>query len=180
MKPIVTVPAVVLTSPAKPVIRFDNWLKKLVADMKSTLKQARNPRGVGLAAPQIGIGYRIFLIAPKSGQEPRVFINPTITDMEPPSEKASKDEEGKLEGCLSIPRVWGDVRRSRKLTITFQDETGSSHTETVTGFPAVIIQHEIDHLNGILFTHRVLEQKGKLYEPGRDDHGKEILQELEL
>lgn len=179
MKPIIKVPADVLITPAKPVTRFDGKLRKMIAEMRQTLRNAKNPKGVGLAAPQIGYGYRIFLVAPKS-DEAQVFINPEITSMEPIAAEKQKEESGKLEGCLSIPRVWGDVRRSQKLTVTYQDENGERHTDTYTGFPAVIIQHEMDHLNGILFTQRVLEQKGKLYEPGRDKQGKEILQELEL
>lgn len=179
MIPIVKVPAAVLISPAKPVTRFDAKLRQLIREMKEALRNAKNPKGVGLAAPQIGAGYRIFLVAPKP-EDTRVFINPEITSMDPPEAGAKKENEGKLEGCLSIPHVWGDVRRSRRLTVAFQDTEGNRHTETFTGFPAVIIQHETDHLNGILFTQRVLEQKGKLYEPARDKEGKEILQELEL
>ena len=70
----------------------------------------------------------------------------------------------KLEGCLSIPHIWGPVTRNTKILLEYQDLTGEKHSEWFSGFTSVIIQHEMDHLQGVLFTQRVLEQKGRLYQ----------------
>lgn len=178
MKPIVHIPQQVLSTPAKTVTVFDKKLRSIVGDMKETLLAARNPKGVGLAAPQIGIGLRIFVTKPSPKDDIRVFINPEIVQREPIEKTPGKNEH--LEGCLSIPHVWGDVDRSKTVTIRYQDEQGNPHEETITGFLAVIIQHETDHVNGILFTQRVLEQKNKLYQDAKDEHGKDILEELAI
>jgi peptide deformylase len=179
MRPIVKIPHPVLSGPAKPVTSFDRKLHAMITDMKETLIGAKRPKGVGLAAPQIGEPYRVFIMRPDVRSEMRVFINPQIVsrDERPQANNPKKD---KLEGCLSIPDIWGDVDRSISLTLRYQDEKGAEHTESFTGFPAVIIQHEVDHLNGILFTQRVIEQKGKLYEPEKDKGGKETLKEIHL
>lgn len=191
MKPIVHVPNQVLTTPAKPVTKFDGDLTKLVQEMKETLLATVNPKGVGLAATQVGVGLRIFLTRPTERSRIRVFINPEIvkksddlTDgiperKNPPSRKASEGR-GKLEGCLSIPTIWGNVKRSSALTLRYQDESGQVRQEEFTGFLATIIQHETDHLNGILYTQRVLEQKEKLYQAVKDEEGKEVLEEIKL
>lgn len=176
MKPIVYIPNQVLTSEAKTVTRFDKRLIALIADMKQTLKKAHNPKGVGLAAPQVGEPWRIFLTRPKESDNIRVFINPEIINIE----KQITHEDNRLEGCLSIPGIWGQVHRHSSLTIRYQDETGKIFTETCNGFLAVIIQHETDHVNGVLFTQRVLEQKGKLYQSAIDAKGKEILEQITL
>ena len=81
---------------------------------------------------------------------------------------------------LSIPKIWGSVERAAGLTLDYQDETGTPHRESFTGFLATIIQHETDHTNGVLFVQRILEQKGKLYQSATDENGKEILEEVEL
>jgi len=82
-----------------------------------------------------------------------------------PTKKASrKSRDIHLEGCLSIPHIWGPVTRADKILVSYQDLTGEQHTKWFDGFKSIIIQHEMDHLNGTLFTQRVLEQKGKLYE----------------
>ena len=88
------------------------------------------------------------------------------------------ERENKLEGCLSIPKIWGKVKRAKTLSLRYQDEKGNIHKEKFSGFIATIIQHETDHINGILFTQRVLEQKGKLYQTGKDEEGKEVLEEI--
>ena len=90
------------------------------------------------------------------------------------------ERENKLEGCLSIPKIWGKVKRAKTLTLQYRDEKGTVHKEEFSGFIATIIQHETDHTNGILFTQRVLEQKEKLYETGKDEEGKEVLEEITI
>ena len=74
-----------------------------------------------------------------------------------------KNRKTKLEGCLSIPKIWGRVTRSDKVLLEYMDEKGKHQKKWFSGFEAIIIQHEMDHLSGTLFTQRVLEQKGKLY-----------------
>lgn len=180
MKPIVHIPNDVLTHAAKPVKKFDRRLATLVADMKEALTKAINPKGVGLAAPQVGVSLRVFLMRPKEKDEIRVFINPEITNSTSEETKKQQTESNTLEGCLSIPKIWGKVNRAQTLTLKYCDTTGQSHTETFSGFPATIIQHEIDHLDGILFTRRVLEQKEKLYQAAKDEQGKEVLEEITI
>jgi peptide deformylase len=179
-RPIVHIPNPVLTTPAKKVMRFDKKLEILVSDMTQTLNAARNPRGVGLAAPQIGEPWRVFLVKPTEKSPVRAFVNPEIIHQSEPEVDAKKHVDKKLEGCLSIPLIWGKVKRSAEVTLSFQDMEGSHHEETFTGFPAVIIQHETDHLNGTLFTHRVVEQQGPFYESVKDESGKETLEEITL
>jgi peptide deformylase len=180
MKPIVKVPNKVLNSPAKRVTSFDKRTERLVADLKTTLTATVRPKGVGLAAPQIGEPFRIFVTRPKPKDEIRVFINPEIATTSDDMTDGVPERDNKLEGCLSIPAIWGKVDRSKSLLLRYQDENGAVHEETFTGFLATIIQHETDHLNGTLFTQRVLEQKGKLYQSAKDEEGKEILEEIEL
>lgn len=180
MKPIVKVPNAVLTGVAKPVTNFDKRLTRLIDDLKTTLVATRNPKGVGLAAPQIGESYRVFVTRPREKDAIRVFINPEIIIRSDGLTDGVPERSNKLEGCLSIPTVWGRVKRALSLTLQYQDEKGESHEEAFTGFIATIIQHETDHLNGTLFTHRVLEQQGKFYQAGKDEDGKEILEEIEL
>lgn len=180
MKPIVTIPNPVLTQPARTITFFDKRLKKLVDEMKKTLVATRNPKGVGLAAPQIGEGYRLFITRPTEKSEIRVFVNPEIVKHSEAQTKGVPERDNKLEGCLSIPHIWGKVSRAESLTLQFQDETGSLHRESFEGFMATIIQHETDHTNGILFPARVLEQHGKFYQNGKDKDGKDILEEVVL
>lgn len=180
MKAIIRVPQPVLTIPAKPVAAFDKRLKRLVTDLKQTLLAATNPKGVGLAAPQIGEPYRVFVTKPKDDSRLRVFVNPEVIKRSPELTDGVPQRDNKLEGCLSIPKIWGKLARNQSLTLRYQDETGAVHKEKFGGFLATIIQHELDHLDGILFTRRVLEQKGKLYQPATDKAGKAVLAEIEL
>lgn len=177
-KPIVTIPQEVLFTPAKTVTAFDKRLDKLIADMKTTLLATRNPKGVGLAAPQIGESYRVFLTKPTEKATIRAFVNPEITEVDD-TVPGPKDDD-KLEGCLSIPKVWGKVDRHHRILLRYQDTKGTAHEEWFDGFLAVIIQHETDHTNGILFTSRVAEQKGKFYTNSFDKEGKEILEEISI
>lgn len=177
--PIVEVPQPVLFEPAKRVVKFDQSLLVLIEGMKKTLLTKKNPKGVGLAAVQIGVPLQVFLTKPDSKSQIRVFINPTIKSCDPIPD-TSPEKNDALEGCLSIPNVWGHVARSPTLTLSYQDETGAPHTETFSGFLATIIQHETDHCNGILFTRRVIEQQGKLYQIAKDKENKEVLEEITL
>lgn len=149
-----------------------------MTQMRQTLLLSSNPKGVGLAAPQIGVSYRVFITKPWEKSKIRVFINPEIIKQSVELTDGVPERDNKFEGCLSIPKIWGKVQRLSSLTLRFQDESGKTHEENFQGFLATIIQHETDHTNGILFPQRILEQKGKLYQSTRDADGKEILEEI--
>ena len=177
MLKIVTVPNSILTSPTKPVIEIDNKIKKIVSDMEKVLIAQDDPPGVGLAANQVGLDLSIFIIRPTEKSKTKVFINPKIVksgltmierERENPSKKKKKNKI-KLEGCLSIPRIWGPVKRSDRVFIKYQDLTGRDYLKWFIGFEAIIIQHEMDHLNGVVFTQRSIEQKGQLYREEEDE-----------
>lgn len=173
---IVHVPNTILTTPARPVVQFGARLEKIVSEMIATLIAQKNPEGVGLAAPQVGLSMRLFIIKPTKSAKPSFFVNPEVIASEIPNQKSetnSNDQNAKnklqnadakkLEGCLSIPQIWGEVMRETTIKLRYQNLKGTREEKIFSGFPAVIIQHEMDHLNGILFTQRVLEQKGQLY-----------------
>ncbi len=175
MLKIVTVPNEVLTSSSKPVTSFDGKLDQLVKDMEKVLNAQVDPQGVGLAAPQVGIGLSLFIMKPTAKSSVKPFVNPKILKSEirnPKSQINSKFEiknkkerrKRHFEGCLSIPRIWSPVNRANKLLLEYQTTGGEKKSEWFSGFEAVIIQHEVDHLNGVLFTQRALEQKSQLYE----------------
>lgn len=111
----------------------------LANDMAKTMVA---DKGIGLAAPQIGQNLRLIIINTKQGAQ--VMFNPKMT-------KVSFLKEWGEEGCLSIPKVFGDVKRHRSIECTFFDLEGKQQTATAEGLLARVIQHEIDHLNGILF-----------------------------
>ncbi len=155
--------------------------------MKHDLVYKKNPKGVGLAAPQIGIPLRIFITKPFETSSIDVFINPEIIwrseeigEIErPKAAKPSIRRERKLEGCLSIPNVWGYLKRHKKVKLRYMDLAGKILEKEFSGFEATIVQHETDHLNSILFTQRVLEQKQKLFTI-EEKNGDEKLVEIEL
>lgn len=140
---VVYFPDTPLTQKASPVETFDAKLEQLVADMLETM---HHYQGVGLAAPQIGVSQRIFVLQEPEGPE-MYMINPRIRDME-------GREEGE-EGCLSMPEVYAMVPRATDLVVEFQDAAGASHELEAKDFLARIIQHENDHLDGILFPERL-------------------------
>ena len=170
MLKIVHIPNKVLSTPTKPVAIIDDRIKKLVADMEAVLKAQNDPPGVGLAANQVGINLSLFIIRPTLKSKIKAFINPKIIKLiesKTNTKKTGKTKKShqpvKLEGCLSIPRIWGPVNRAKSVTLEYQDVTGKKITQEYTGFEATIIQHEMDHLSGIVFTQRSLEQHQELY-----------------
>lgn len=126
-------------------------LTELISNMFETMYESN---GIGLAAPQIGLPIRLFIVDGSDIEDikpagfKKVFINPTI------EEEFGKEWEFE-EGCLSIPNVRANVKRKGELTIHYLDEQFQEHTETYDGMAARIIQHEYDHIEGILFTDRV-------------------------
>ena len=179
---IVTVPNSILTSPTISVTEIDNNIKKIITDMEKILIAQDDPPGVGLAANQVGLDLSIFIIRPTEKSKTKVFINPKIIRQiesdeirrsQMKSEKTDsikkKNKKVKLEGCLSIPQIWGPVKRSDRVFIKYQDLTGKEFIKWFTGFESIIIQHEMDHLNGVVFTQRSVEQKGQLYREEEDE-----------
>ncbi|HET9946714.1 MAG TPA: peptide deformylase [Patescibacteria group bacterium] len=176
---IVQAPDSVLSSKAKPVEKIDKDIKKLLEDMEQTLLSAADPEGVGIAAPQVGKSLQIFLMKPEKDSPVEAVINPVLELLGTPHKKKSKNGGALLEGCLSLKDIWGTVLRYPKVKITYLDAKGKSHTKTVTGWPARIIQHEYDHLQGILFPRRVLEQEGQLYKSHKEDD-KDVFEPLTI
>lgn len=159
----------VLRKKAKAVKGIDKKISRLISDMKETLRAQDDPEGVGLAAPQVGKSVRIFLIFYDGLEE--IVINPEIKSRNqiPKSKSKAKKAEKILEGCLSLPHFYGPIRRTNKITISFMDENWRKQTKTYEDFYAQIVEHEIDHLNGILFIDHILEQKQPLYKVDGDD-----------
>jgi len=145
-----TLPEKGLRQRAKPVENFDKDLQQLLDDMIETMRQAP---GVGLAAPQIGVSKRVIVV--EFGHEddetiPKqlyVVINPEIEDL-------STDTVAGVEGCLSVPGVVGEVQRARVVTVHGQNAQGKQIRIRAEGWLARIFQHEIDHVNGVLYTDR--------------------------
>lgn len=193
MTPIVTAPSPVLSEISKPVEKFDGLTKDLFSQMSEALLAASDPVGVGLAAPQIGKSLRIFVAKPTPKSPIKFFVNPKIisesAEKEVPALANSKKIEARkpkkskgkmLEGCLSLPNIWGEVVRNRNINVSYFDENGKTHIRSFKGFMAIVIQHEIDHLDGILFPKRVLEQKGTLYQSEKDEEGDDVFSELKI
>ena len=148
----------VLRAIAKPVANFRaSGLKELISEMAEAM--FKEPDGIGIAAPQIGESLRVFLVSAevkridsgephdaskKKSKDFLVFINPQIKKF---SAKKSKD----VEGCLSVRGFYGEVTRPEKLNVEYFDETGKKHSRGASGLFARVVQHEIDHLNGVLF-----------------------------
>lgn len=179
MLKIITVPHKILNLPTKPISIIDSKIKKIIKEMSKTLDNQNDPPGVGLAANQVGFNISLFIIKPSKKSPIKTFINPKILKLEYLKKISSKKQKNKkflkFEGCLSIPRIWGPIKRADKILLEYQDENGIKKINWFSGFEAVIIQHEVDHLNGILFTQRSVEQGQKLY---KENDGK--LEEIKI
>jgi len=163
IKPIITATNPILRKKSKPVIKIDKKALALIKDLQDTLYAKKNPEGVGLAAPQIGKNANIFAIKP--ADKMKVFINPKILSIKKVATKKTKKGHKKvMEGCLSIPNYYGPLVRPGIVKLKYQTPNGEIKIEDFDKFPAHIIQHEVDHLHGVLFIDRLLEQKQKLYE----------------
>lgn len=180
MLEILQAPNPILSAPTKPVLKIDKAILRLIKGMEEALESAKDPIGVGLAAPQIGKNLKIFIAKPTAKGSLYVFINPKILKKEDLKEKLPAKKSKKLEGCLSLYSIWGEVKRYSEIFVNFQDEKGIEHKRKFKGFMATIVQHEVDHLEGILFTKRVLEQKGMLYKSGKDESGEDVFEELKI
>ena len=153
IRPVLKMGEPLLQTVAAPVTRFDAELLALVADMDDTMRALS---GAGIAAPQIGVSARVVIFELKDN--PRyphitpvpytVLVNPLVTSL------TAEQDEG-WEGCLSVPGMRGLVPRYRRLRYTGFDQYGAPLDRTVEGFHARVVQHEVDHLDGILFPQRV-------------------------
>ncbi|WP_431122436.1 peptide deformylase [Flagellimonas flava] len=165
--PIVAYGDPVLRKVAKEITEAYPKLPELIANMWETMY---NAHGVGLAAPQVGLPIRMFMVdtTPFADDEElspeeqealkgfkKVFINATI-------EEETGEEWDFNEGCLSIPDIREDVKRKPQLTISYVDENFKAHTETYDGLLARVIQHEYDHIQGVLFTDKLSSLKKRL------------------
>ena len=152
VKPIVLLPDSILREPSKPVERVDDALRAFADDMLETMYDAP---GIGLAAIQVGEPLRMLVIDVSKEEEekaPQVFINPEIM--------ATGDEVSSYEeGCLSIPDYYADVERPASVTVDYLDLQGRKQTMDAEGILATCLQHEIDHLNGILFIDHISKLK---------------------
>lgn len=152
--PILTYPNPVLREPATPVQEVTDEIRQLVEDMAETMYDAP---GVGLAANQVGVAKRIFVIDVAADDEPsdlKVFINPEIT--------GQAGTQTWNEGCLSFPSATEDIKRAETVTVKALDVDGNEFTLEADGLLAVAIQHENDHLNGVLMIDKVGAVKRKL------------------
>lgn len=137
-----------IADPVMPDQISSKEIKSIIADMKKLADAEED--AVAIAAPQIGESIRIFVVTErvreilKSPDIPLVYINPIIT-------KASKDKKAMEEGCLSVRWLYGKVKRASRVTVEAFDENGNKFTRGASGLLAQIFQHEIDHLNGVLF-----------------------------
>jgi len=141
-----------LRSVSKPVAKIDANIRGLVGDMFETMYKAP---GIGLAAIQVGVPARVVVMdlsKREAEAEPKVFINPEIIWS---SEEISTYEEG----CLSIPDIHEDVERPARVKVKYLDLDGNPHEEDADGLFATCIQHEVDHLNGVLFIDHISKLK---------------------
>jgi len=149
LMPIIEVPDPRLRTISTPVDTVDDALRDLIADMFDTMYDAP---GIGLAAIQVGVPKRVIVMdlqekedeEGKPIREPRVFINPEIVD-------PSVEHSVYTEGCLSVPDQYAEVERPAACRVTWLDEKGVAHDELFEGLLATCIQHEMDHLEGIVF-----------------------------
>jgi peptide deformylase len=140
----------VLRQKAKRVSSIDGSIQRLINDMVETMQEAN---GVGLAAPQVGVSLRVVVLQ-MPGEEPMAIINPEIVK--------SGGEQEVTEGCLSIPGHSGQIKRSASVIVKGQDGTGKAIRIRATGLMAEALEHEIDHLNGILYIDHI-ESQDKLH-----------------
>ncbi|WP_049730789.1 peptide deformylase [Rhizobium ecuadorense] len=144
IKPLIILPDPLLRQISKPIERVDADLQRLADDMLETMYDAP---GIGLAAIQIGVPRRMLVIdVSREGEEkqPQVFINPEIVT-------SSDDRSVYEEGCLSIPDYYAEVERPAVVSVKYLDRHGKEQTVEADGLLATCLQHEIDHLNGVLF-----------------------------
>ena len=180
-----------LRAETKTVQKITPGLLQTLREMVKLTKTFKDPEGVGLASTQVGLDGKFFVAKKVEntsdvGSDPlreasssevkdfNIVINPEIT-------WTSKRSKVYFEGCLSIPNYWGEVERFLMVKVKYLKPSGEVVQKTLKGLEAHIFQHEIDHLNGILFIDKVMQQKGKFYKvTGKDKTGADIFEEVGL
>ncbi|KPL76935.1 hypothetical protein ADN00_10095 [Ornatilinea apprima] len=159
-----------LRAKSQPVEKIDKSLKHLIADLKDTLQAHEN--GIGLASPQINVHKQVVIVCLGYEQEgewvtgpPEALINPRVIE--------AGDERRDFDGCLSFPGLYGETIRPHLLRVTGLDEQGQPFDRYYEGFNAVVVHHEIDHLEGVLFIDRVQSAKD-LYTLEKNTRGQTI------
>ena len=163
LHPIITLPDPVLRRKARSVTQFNKHLQELIDDMVATMRAAP---GVGLAAPQIDVAQRVIVVEYAEPEEPETEPEAEMTVEKPPPKpklyvmvnpeivKSSVEMETGIEGCLSIPSLVGEVERNLTVHLKGFNRRGQPMKLKATGWLARIFQHEVDHINGVLFTDR--------------------------
>lgn len=199
----------------KPIKKINQALKNTLKEMIKLTKTFKDPEGVGLAATQIGLQESFFVarLAEDESKRARLHDSAKIPPAKPDQRQDrwrsydkefvaiinpkilsySKRTKPYFEGCLSVPTIWGQVRRHTSIKVSYEDIKGHQIKRTLKGIPAWIFQHEVDHLQGILFTERVLQQKGKFYKQsfsarlqladkytGKDKTGTDLFEEVTI
>jgi peptide deformylase len=144
IRPILTIPDPLLRKQARPVERVDAELRRLADDMLATMYDAP---GIGLAAPQVGISRRLIVMDPAKDEQPKtpiVMVNPEILTR-------SGEMRVHEEGCLSIPDFTAEIERPAVTRVAYVDLKGEQQEAELEGIWSTLVQHEIDHLNGVLF-----------------------------
>ncbi|HET9537200.1 MAG: peptide deformylase [Mesorhizobium sp.] len=152
IKPLIILPDPILRQVSRPVERIDDQLRKFAGDMLDTMYDAP---GIGLAAIQVGEPLRMLVIdLAKEGEDPapHVFINPEVIE-------SSDDRSVYEEGCLSIPDYYAEVERPAAVRVKYLDREGKAQEIAADGLMATCLQHEIDHLNGVLFIDHISKLK---------------------
>jgi peptide deformylase len=165
--PIITYPKPVLKQKATPISKVDKNVKETVKNMIETLKSRETPEvsGAGLAAPQVGVSKRVFIV--KINKDFIPFINPEVKAI-------GGETSDSFEGCFSVPGYFGTVKRFSQVEVKSLTLGGKTAYRRYSNFYAHVIQHEMDHINGVLFIDRLKEQGGKLFKYlGKDPEGKD-------
>jgi peptide deformylase len=167
---IITAPHPTLREKAQDIKSLDKKSLQILHSLKKTLQNKQDPPGVGLAGPQVNKKIRAFAIRPVMGRSVtergednvpvEIFVNPKITKHSSDQVLGENEDNPDLEGCLSIPKIYGPVPRWDWIELEYQllqDNQLKKRTKKFQGFPARIVQHELDHLNGILFTDYIIK-----------------------
>ncbi len=159
-----------LRKKSKAVLLLNQKIRQIIRDLKDTLEA--NSDGIGLAAPQIKIHKRVVIVCPGAETDgewqagpPVIMINPEIVE--------AGGERKDFDGCLSFPGLYAETTRPHHLRLTGLDEAGNPFDRVYEGFNAVVIHHEIDHLDGVLFVDHI-ENPQDLYVIGKDEQGKTV------
>lgn len=170
---VVLAPDVKLRIQTKRIKKITPALVQTLKEMVKLTRTFKDPEGVGLASTQVGLD-GAFFVAKKEDGTFLTVINPQIISH-------GKAVKKYFEGCLSTPNLWGEVKRHLQIKVSYLDETGQTHTKTVKGLLAHIFQHEIDHINGIIFQDKVLQQGNKFYKfTGKDKTGADTFEEITI